>query len=142
MSRKKSAVTVRSASKAYVGGLSEAIADIINEYGAAARKTLGDVIPEVAKDIVKQIQNNIDTAGIGDGRTGKYAKGWKVAVSKNPYGETTATVYQGSYPGLPHLLEYGHALRGGGRSKQMEHIKPAEEWAEAGIVKRVKEALE
>lgn len=141
MSRKKSAVTVRSASKAYVGGITEAISEIINEYGARTRRELNIIIPDVAKDTVKEIQSNIERAGIGEGKAGRYAKGWKSTVKTNPYGDAMATVYQGNYPGLPHLLEYSHALRNGGRSKPMEHIKPAEEWAEAEIVKRVKEAL-
>lgn len=123
-----------------IGDLSATINAIINEYGEQIRNTLDEVIPAVAKDTAKQIQRNAKREGLTN--SGDYAKGWKVNVSKNLYGDTTATVYQKTKPGLPHLLEFGHATRNGGRTKPAEHIAPAEKWAEAEVVKRVKEAIE
>ena len=47
-------------------------------------------------------------------RTGVYAKSWGADAVVTPYG-LTVVVHQRKKPGLTHLLEKGHAKRGGGR---------------------------
>lgn len=126
--------------KTAIGNMSAEVLDILKEYGKDAAKQVNELIPEVAKDTVKQIRANVDSAGIGQGKSGKYAKGWSVSIEKTGTGDTRAVVYNRT-PGLPHLLEFDHALRQGGRTRPHEHIAPAEEWAENEIVKRVKGAL-
>ena len=42
---------------------------------------------------------------------------------------------------LAHLLEKGHAKRGGGRTKAMPHIAPAEENAVKELENDIKKAL-
>lgn len=123
-----------------IGDLSGAIENLLKEYGEQIRTELDEVIPEVAKDTAKQIRTNAKKEGLEN--SGEYARGWKVSTARNVYGDTTATVYNATKPGLPHLLEFGHATRNGGRTKPAEHIKPAEEWAEKEVIKRVKEAIE
>lgn len=131
----------RSDSKAYVGDISQAIADIAQEYGQNVRKIVNSVIPDVAKDTVKKIRENVGAAGIGHGSKGEYAKGWNVEITtKTATGDPLAIIYNDK-PGLPHLLEFDHALRQGGRTRPHEHIAPAEEWAREELVNRVKGAL-
>lgn len=59
------------------------------------------------------------------GTTG-YASGW---TSTFETGRLSAQgiIYNKKVPGLPHLLENGHALRQGGRSPGRAHIAPVEE---------------
>lgn len=62
---------------------------------------------------------------------GEYAKGWSYRVTRKRL-DTTAVIYNGAKPGLPHLLEYGHATRNGtGRTypptPAHPHIAPIEE---------------
>lgn len=121
-------------SRQKIGDLSVSINKILEQYGEEIRRNLDEAIPAVAKDTAKKIKADAPK------RTGEYARSWKTQVSKNLYGDTTATVYS-SKPGLPHLLEFGHANRGGGRTAPAEHIAPAEDWAEKEITKRVKEAI-
>lgn len=54
-------------------------------------------------------------------RTGKYRKGWTRTKQGSKW-IIHNRVYQ-----LPHLLEKGHAKRGGGRVGAIVHIKPVEE---------------
>jgi hypothetical protein len=59
----------------------------------------------------------------------KYASGWTVTPVKYPH--YTSVVIHNTMPGLPHLLEHGHALVRGGRKvgtvDGREHIAPVEE---------------
>ena len=74
------------------------------------------------------------------GGTGKYAKGW---TSRTDAGRlsVTATIYNKDAPGLPHLLENGHAKRGGGRVPGRPHIAPVEEQLAEEYYKAVKESI-
>lgn len=126
-------------SREKIGDLSVAINKLLKEYGEEVRKELDSAIPEIAKDTAKKIQENAKQKGLQ--KTGAYIRGWKVQTSKNVYGDTEAVVYQKDKPYLPHLLEFGHANRNGGRTQPAEHIKPAEDWAEQEITKRVTEAI-
>lgn len=125
--------------KIRIGDLSATIEGLLEEYGEGIRDELDRVIPAVAKDTSRKVRDNAKKAKLE--RTGAYAKGWKVKVEKNILGDTKATVYNAEKPGLPHLLEFGHATRNGGRTQPVEHIKPAEDWAASESVKRVKEAI-
>lgn len=96
------------------------------------------VINEVSKEAVKKLKQNSPK-----GATGKYGKGW---TSKVETGRLTvgATVYgkHGTYQ-LAHLLEHGHAKRGGGRNVDaIVHIKPVEEWAVNEAYERIIDRLE
>ena len=51
------------------------------------------------------------------------------------------TVYSPKKYQLAHLLEKGHAKRGGGRTKAMPHIAPAEENAVKELENDIKKAL-
>lgn len=86
---------------------------------------------EVAKESVKKLK-----ATSPKGRTGEYAKNWKKKDEKGRM-KVIATVYGGNptYK-LAHLLEHGHAKRGGGRTAGMEHIAPVESWAMDEVVNR------
>ena len=55
----------------------------------------------------------------------KYKKSWTfTAETKRLY---TVVTLHSKMPGLPHLLEHGHAKANGGRVKGRVHIKPVEE---------------
>ena len=75
-------------------------------------------------------------------RTGRYAKSWKDKVTEEDSQRIHVTVFSPSRYMIAHLLEYGHAMRGGGRVRAIPHIKPAEEHAEEVLLKEIGRALE
>lgn len=104
-------------------------AEIVNEYlysySSDVYEAMYEAIDSTSKDAVKKLKAASPKSQGG----GDYAKGWTRQLDK---GRLTvgATVYgkSGTYQ-LAHLLENGHATRNGGRTKEIVHIKPVEEWA-------------
>lgn len=103
------------------GQLDSTISKILEEYHNEIDKDVGKAIDKVAKAGVKELKANSRTSFKG---TGKYAKGWTSKKEKDRILHTT--IIYNKTPGLPHLLEHGHAKRGGGRVDGREHIAPVE----------------
>lgn len=101
-----------------VRGISNEIAKALSEYTSDVEKGLEKAKIKVAKDTVKTLKNTSPK------KTGSYAKGWAVKQVGTARVIHNKTDYQ-----LTHLLENGHAKKGGGRVAAKVHIKPAEEKA-------------
>lgn len=113
--------------------LADAIGDILQDYLEEETITLDEAVKSVAKAGAKQLRAKSKQAF---GGTGRYAKGW-TSTTETGRRSTQGYIYNKDLPGLPHLLEYGHANRGGGRTPGREHIAPVEEQ----IVKQFEEEL-
>lgn len=70
---------------------------------------------------------------------GEYASGWKIQEEGDRL--NPVAILHNTHPGLPHLLEYGHANRGGGRTDGRTHIKPVEEMMIIKFEELVTEAI-
>ena len=73
--------------------------------------------------------------------TGKYAKSWRKKIASETSTSIHVEVYSPSRYMLTHLLEYGHAKRGGGRVAARPHIEPAQEAAGEVFVENVMRGL-
>ena len=119
-----------------VDGLADAIMEQLDEY----RELATDKMKKAVKDAGKTVKNQIgSTAPV---RTGRYAKSWTSRTTAESSSDIEVTVYSPSRYMLAHLLENGHAKRGGGRVRAIPHIAPAEEIGaeqlEADITKALK----
>ena len=114
--------------------LSKEIKDILEEYGEEVSDAMKGIVPKVAKDAVKKLRSDSPK------NSGGYARGWTQKTEKGNF-TISSTVYNSKKPGLPHLLEYGHAKRNGGRTRPEEHIKPVEEWVQEETVRKIEEEL-
>lgn len=114
-----------------IDDFSSALQDILDEYGDNATEATRQSVLKVAKVAKKETQ-----AGSPVGSRGRYKKGWTVKEDSSRL-TAKAIVHNRTDYQLAHLLEKGHALRGGGRTQAIVHIKPAEEHA----IKNMEEAL-
>ena len=94
---------------------------ILSEYAGSVKENLDEVTKAVAKKGAQAVRR---AAAGAVGGSGKYARGWTSKVEVGRLG-VSGVIYNKT-PGLPHLLEYGHANRGGGRTPGRPHIAPAE----------------
>ena len=117
--------------------LDKAVNDILSEFSTDVTKAAQEAVTEVSKEAVKKLKQTAPK-----GRTGKYSRGWTSKVEKTATGaESIIYGKRGTYQ-LAHLLENGHAKRGGGRTAPIVHIKPVEEWAISEVEKKIREKVE
>ena len=112
------------ARKVSVGGLASAIMEELEEYADLASDGVKQAVKTAGTTVRKEIQQTAPR------KTGAYAKSWAVKNTKENARALEVTVYSRNRYYLAHLLEFGHAKRGGGRVSGKAHIAPAEE---AGI---------
>lgn len=115
--------------------LASEIIDILVRYEDDITAVSTTAVEEAAKAGAKALR------AASPKKTGEYAKGWKARIERGRL-ETTATLYNSGYPGLAHLLEYGHLLRNGTRRNlgtvpPRVHIEPIEEQITAGFEKQI-----
>ncbi|MEG1657344.1 MAG: HK97 gp10 family phage protein, partial [Christensenellaceae bacterium] len=86
-----------------------------------------DAIKSMAQKTAKNLTE--DLKATSPKATSKYAGGWKVKKTEENANCVTYVVHNASRPYLTHLLEFGHAKRGGGRVSAQPHIAKAEQKA-------------
>jgi len=103
-------------------------------------------IEKAAKDAASKIKKDVAAAApVRRGRSRGYSKGFTV-TDESTFGVASFKVWNKRTPWLPHLLEYGHAIRVGGRSygqtRAFPHMKPAEEAGIQEFEKKVEQIIE
>ena len=103
-----------------VDRLTETIMSGLTEYADVSTDLVKKSVQEISKDVKKEISANAPK------RTGAYKKSWAVKKTKETSNSLVMTVHSKNRYQLAHLLEHGHAKRGGGRVAAIPHIEPAE----------------
>ncbi len=119
------------------------IDDLANEITNAVREYTQDVTEGIEKEVnktSKSVTKEISAKSPRRKNGGEYAKGWtrkKVVIG----GTLSYTTYNKRKPGLAHLLEKGHAKRGGGRVPGIPHIGPVVDRELPQMVNRIKSII-
>ena len=116
--------------KVEIEQLADAVMEGLNEYSGLAADKLKTAVQNAGKRVKKEI------AATAPG-TGNYAKSWRTKKTKESSTDLEVTVYSPKKYWLAHLLENGHAKRGGGRVEGKPHIGPAEETAIAELEQEI-----
>lgn len=118
-----------------VDKMSDAIMAGLKEYADLATDTVKEAVKDSAKTVKKEIQENAPK------RTGRYRKSWTSKKTTENSNSMTVTVYSKDRYQIAHLLEHGHAKRGGGRVAGREHIAPAEEKGKQELLRKIERGL-
>ena len=100
----------------------------LEEYVSMASDEVKEAVRTVSEDVKAEIQSRAPV------KTGKYKKSWTVTKVEETAQSLVNTVHSEKYYRLIHLLENGHAKRGGGRTRAFPHIVPGEALAEKELL--------
>lgn len=121
-----------------VDDLAAAIMKELENYSEEITERVKVAVDVVSKEVNEEIKANVTF----NERTRKYLKAFRVKTTENTkYNKTNVWHVTGSQYRLTHLLESGHALRGGGRARAFPHIKFGQELAEKRMEELIKEAV-
>jgi hypothetical protein len=118
-----------------IDDMSDAIMNELKEYADLAAADMKDAVKDTAKSVKKDIESSAPV------RTGKYKKSWSVKNVNENANSIDVVVHSRNRYQLTHLLEHGHAKRGGGRVAGKPHIAPAEEKGRQKLIKVIEEKL-
>ena len=116
--------------------LADEIAKELAKYSQEVVEKVNISSEKIGKEAVKQLRQTSPK------KTGKYAKSWTMSTEKE-IGQPHKRIIHAKAPHyrLTHLLEHGHAKRGGGRVEGKPHIRPAEEMVIREFMAEVEEAI-
>ena len=106
--------------------LAAEVEKLLNEYKEDVEIEVSDICEAAGKKGAQALKNDslAKFKRHGDGK--RYGSGWTVTVERDRM-KTTATIHNKTHYQLAHLLENGHAKRGGGRVPAYPHIAPVEQ---------------
>ena len=118
-----------------IDNLADEIMKGLTEYSDLTDESMKKAVRKTATSVKKEISANAPK------KTGAYAKSWATKKTKENSHSLEMTVHSKNKYQLAHLLEKGHAKRGGGRVSGKPHIAPAEENGVQMLEKLIEEAL-
>ena len=125
-----------SVDKVSVSGLADAVMEGLLEYAELATEDMKAAVKKAGQTVKKEIQGGAPV------KTGAYKKSWAVKTTRETSNFMEVTVHSRNRYQLAHLLEFGHAKRGGGRVAGRAHIAPAEQMGAEKLERDVIHALE
>ena len=107
----------------------------LTEYADLADSAMKAAVKKTATSVKKEISANAPM------KSGRYAKSWASKKVKENSHTLEMTVHSKNRYQIAHLLEHGHAKRGGGRVAAIPHIAPAEQHGEEMLESLIEKAL-
>ncbi len=109
----------------------------LSSYSDEIAEQVDTAVTEVSKLVAEKLKETSPK------NQGDYAKSWCVTVTNSKHGNKCVVVHNKKHYRLTHILEKGHANRGGkGRTQAQPHIAPVEDWAADELPNRITEGIE
>jgi hypothetical protein len=118
-----------------IDDLSDAIMVNLKKYANLATDDMKEAVKQTAESVKKNIE---EAAPV---RTGRYKKSWRIKKIREKANSLDVVIHSSNRYQLAHLLEFGHAKRGGGRVAGKPHIEPAAEKGEQDLINAIEEKL-
>ena len=109
------------AARVSIGNIADTIMKELNAYADTTADGVKTAVQRAAKTVKSEIQAGAPV------KTGAYKKSWTAKNTAESANKLEITVYSRNRYQLAHLLEHGHAKRGGGRVAARPHIVSAEQ---------------
>lgn len=120
----------------------------MDEFAKEITRTLEEYSDRTTDILYDEIRNAINVARKearekSPGRSPKvYSKKWRTRVNKESSTEASAVAFAGKLSPITHLLEFGHATRNGGRTREFPHVAPAQNAADEYLDRALTKRLE
>lgn len=126
--------------KTPVDKLSAQIQGILSDYEGEVFGVVTEAVKKVTKAGAKALRAQSRETFQTHSKQKPYYKGWASTLDTKQK-SAQGVIYNKDVPGLPHLLEHGHANRGGGRTPGRIHIKIIEDEVTKSFTKEVERGL-
>ena len=107
----------------------------LSDYAELADTAMKKAVRKTATKVKNDISANAPV------KTGRYKRSWTAKKTKENSHTLQMTVHSKNRYQIAHLLEHGHAKRGGGRVAAIPHIAPAEAHGEKLLTELLEKAL-
>lgn len=107
----------------------------LTEYADLADAEMKKAVRKTATTVKNEISANAPV------KSERYKKSWVTKKTKENSHSLEMTVHSKNRYQIAHLLEHGHAKRGGGRVAAIPHIAPAEANGEVLLTELIEKAL-
>lgn len=123
-----------------VKNLAAAIEQELQNYSDSVSEKIQKAVDVVAEEVNNEIKQHVTFQQ----RTGDYLKAFRIKKLNTGSKHNHSRIWHVLAPHyrLTHLLEHGHALRDGGRSRAFPHIKFGEELAERRMQELTERAVQ
>ena len=111
------------------------IMEILSYYADTTSDGVKKAVRKTATQVKKDVMSGAPS------KSGDYKKSWSTKKVNETSNAILITVYSKNRYQLAHLVEHGHAKRGGGRTKAIPHIAPAERAGIMQLEEEIKRSL-
>ena len=123
--------------------LAKAIEDTLRDYVDVTEEACVQGVREEANRCVSELRSVGEPEGAGEyGSWAAYNADWAKTRQTSKKGVYSEVVHNRRHYQLAHLLENGHMLRNGKRSRAFEHIAPIAERAEGELLSTIKKHIQ
>lgn len=127
--------------KVKVDDLAKEIEQSLKDFQGTTEEACVDGVLDTAQEAVKELHMAHPSGTPVVQSWADYNKGWKIDLKKKK-SSVMSIIHNKTKYRLVHLLEKGHALVGGGRTRAFPHVAPVAEKAEKELLENIKKRVE